>query len=70
MIVADIGNLCKIYNINNCQVAGFSFDGQYFNLHVDSKLKDKTHLDADVEFSWDTTHKLQLADKDTQKDEG
>ena len=69
-IATDIEDLCKIYNTTNSQVAGFSFNGQYFLLYVDSKLKDKTHLDADVGFSWDPAHKLQLADKDTRKDEG
>ena len=69
-IAADIVDLCKIYDVNNSQIAGFGFDGQYFHLHVDSILKDKLDLNDKVGFSWDPAHKLQLADKDTRKDEG
>ncbi len=68
-IATDIIDLCKIYDIKNSQIAGFGFDGQYFHLNVDSKLKTKMHLDDKVGFSWDPAHKLQLADKDTRKDE-
>lgn len=66
-IAEDIANVCKQYSIDNDQLAGFGFDGQYFNLGVPNKLRDKLHLDQNVAFTWDPAHLLQLADKDARK---
>ena len=70
-ILAQLGkynvNRIQSYSIDNNQPAGFGFDGQYFHLGVDSKLKDKLNLDEKVGFTWDLAHLLQLADKDTEK---
>ena len=63
----DIVQLCEKYNINANQIAGFGFDGQYFNLNVHTKLREKMQLDEKVAFIWDTAHLLQLADKDMRK---
>ena len=67
-IANDIKNVCKQYELQSNQIAGFGFDGQYFNLHVPEKLKEKLHLDDDVTFQWDPAHLLQLADKDMRKE--
>ena len=67
-ITDDIVAVCSEYSIDNNQLAGFGFDGQYFHLGVDSKLKDKLNLDEKVGFTWDLAHLLQLADKDTRKE--
>lgn len=67
-IADDICELCSVYGIQADQIAGFGFDGQYFHLKVDRKIKDKLQLDDTVAFTWDAAHILQLADKDTRKE--
>ncbi len=57
---------CSEYNMKADQIYGFGFDGQYFNLHIDVKLKDILPLNETVCFVWDPANKLQLADKDKQ----
>ena len=66
-IAEDIGSMCTKYKIQNDQIAGFGFDGQYFNLNAHTKLLDKMKLSKNVNFAWDPAHLLQLADKDMQK---
>ena len=66
-IAEDIGSLCKKYKIQNDEIAGFGFDGQYFNLNVHTKLQDRMKLSKNVNFAWDPAHLLQLADKDMRK---
>ncbi|KAJ8041006.1 hypothetical protein HOLleu_15484 [Holothuria leucospilota] len=66
-IADEICEVCTTYGILSRQLAGFGFDGQYFHLKVDSKLKEKLKLDDTVGFMWDPAHLLQLADKDTRK---
>ena len=53
--------------IQNDQIAGFGFDGQYFNLNVYTKLQDKMKLSKNVNFAWDPAHSLQLTDKNMRK---
>ena len=67
-IANEICKVCDTYDINNDQIAGWGFDGQYFNLKVDEHLKTKLNLDESVGFEWDLAHILQLADKDTRKE--
>ena len=66
-IAEDIGSMCTKYKIQSDQIAGFGFDGQYFNLNVHTKLQDKVKLSKNVNFAWDPAHLLQLADKDMGK---
>ena len=66
-IAEDIGNVCTKYKIQNDQIAGFGFGGQYFNLNVHTKLQDKMKPSKNVNFAWDPAHLLQLADKDMRK---
>ena len=66
-ITDDIVAVFSEYSIDKNQLAGFGFDGQYFHLGFDSKLKDKLNLDEKVSFTWDLVH-LQFADKDTRKE--
>ena len=66
-IAEDISNMCGKYGIDGEQIAGFGFDGQYFNLKVDKKIKDKLQLPDRVNYIWDAAHLLQLADKDMRK---
>ena len=66
-IAEDIGSICTKYEIQNDQIAGFDFDGQYLNLNVHTKLQDKIKLSKNVNFAWDPAHSLQLAEKDMQK---
>ena len=66
-IAEDIGSMCTKYKIQNDQIAGFGFDGQYFNLNVHTKLQDKMKLSKNVNFAWDPAHLLQLTDKDMRK---
>ena len=54
-IAEDIGSMHAKYKIQNDQIAGFGFDGQYLK------------LSKNVNFSWDPAHLLQLADKDMRK---
>ena len=67
-IANDVKDVCNQYSLQSDQIAGFGFDGQYFNLHVPEKLKEKLHLDDNVTFQWDPAHLLQLADKDMRKE--
>ena len=66
-IAEDIGSMCTKYKIQNDQIAGFSFDGQYFNLNAHTKLQDKMKLSKNVNYAWNPAHLLQLADKDMRK---
>ena len=66
-IAEDIHNVCTKYNIQDDQIAGFGFDGQYFHLGVHTNLKQKMQLTDRVSVVWDAAHLLQLADKDMRK---
>ena len=63
-IAQDTRDMCFKYSLKPDQIAGFGFDGQYFNLNVDEKLREKMPLNESICFVWDPAHKLQLADKD------
>ncbi len=69
-IAQDIHDVAKAYNITGDQIGGFGFDGQYFNLNVPSKLKEKMRLNESVNYVWDPAHKLQLADHDMRREIG
>ena len=40
-IAEDIGSMCTKYKIQNDQIAGFGFDGQYFNLNALTNCRTK-----------------------------
>ena len=67
-IAGDIRAVCAKYKIENDQIAGFGFDGQYFHLHADKKLKHTMLLNERVNFVWLPAHLLQLADKGMRKE--
>ena len=66
-ISVDINSMCAKYKIQNDQIAGISFDSQYFNLNVHTKLQDKMKLNKNVNFAWDPAHLLQFTDNNMRK---